>query len=635
MALAVGLLLVTLRTGAAGLPAELVSRKPEFHSFQLSASGSKVAYIRVGDDDLNSLIIFDLTSGEKRGVAGTTAYDVGGFAWVGDDQVVLTLTEDKLYGVGIYVYNTQTGRLAELRGFKNSNSGSYIMSVPRDRENRVIAATPGEDSFIEELTTKFDTKTRGFIGIASPVKRSYSPPKGRIRGYSSNVAGEPAIALVFEDDGFYYPYLLDQGDESWSRIPLNSEETPILSISADNQLAWVARRTADGGSALHPYDLITHEIQPAVYSDEDYDLATASLYLDQTGRELQGISYHRVRRHNVWFDDALRKIHERLQEALPGHDIVLTDRTEKRTKGLFVAVSSTDPGQYFLADLEDGGIKHVAAAAPWLEGVPLSPAASFNFKSRDGLELQAYLTLPTNPEAKKPYPLMVLGHGGPWARDRWRYDGEVQFLASRGIAVVQPNYRGSTGFDYAITVKDRFDFLKMHDDVTDAVKTLIRGGYADPERVGIMGASFGGYLAIAGAAWEPDLYRCAISNVGVFDWKMLLSDSRRESYISHDWFKKNIGDDPEKLQAFSPLHSADQIRCPVFIAHGRQDIRVDISQSVRLERALKSRGVPHETYYEGDSAHGFSAAEAQKEYLAAVDRFLDQYFFGGSSSDSL
>ena len=256
--------------------------------------------------------------------------------------------------------------------------------------------------------------------------------------------------------------------------------------------------------------------------------------------------------------------------------------------------------------------------------------ASFNFTARDGLEMQAYLTLPTNEGAQRPYPLMVLGHGGPWARDTWGFSGEVQFLASRGIAVLQPNYRGSTGFDYDITIKDRFDFRKMHDDVTDAVQTLVRGGIADPEMLGVMGASFGGYLAIAGAAWEPDLYRVAITNVGVFDWDMLIADSRRESYIMHDWIVKNVGSDPAAVERFSPMNQVDDIKIPIFIAHGRQDIRVDISQSIRLERALKSRGIPHETYYEGDSAHGFASAEAQQAYLEELDGFLNRHFFGGT-----
>jgi dipeptidyl aminopeptidase/acylaminoacyl peptidase len=606
----------------------MAARKSQLSGFRLSPSGNHVAYTRVSDDDLMSLMVFDMAKGEQRGVAGTKAYEVGSYRWVNDRELVLTLAEDKIRTVGIYVYDVKKGRLSELLEFKTSNTGSIIMGVPRHRDNRVITYTPGEDGVIQEVTTKFNKKNRSFASNKSPLKRTYSPPEGRIRGYSADVHGEPAIGMVFEE-GIERAYILNAKDESWTKIPLDMRDTPIMRVAADHQKAWIVKRTEDGGSALHTYDLVDMEWGPAVYSDPKYDLSSAIIYLDEDGQELQGVSYFKVRRESFWFDEKLQATYDRLAQALPQHDIVLASRTHDRTKALYVAVSSTDPGQYFHVDYTTDEIKHVSSAAPWLEGQPLSPVASFNFKARDGLEMQAYLTLPTDPNAKKPYPLMVLGHGGPWARDQWRYDGEVQFLASRGIAVLQPNYRGSTGFSYDISEKDKFDFRKMHNDVTDAVQKLVRGGYVNPDRIGIMGASFGGYLAIAGAAWEPDLYRVAITNVGVFDWELLMSDSRRESLLMQEWFKSNVGSDPEKLKAFSPIHSADNIRCPIFIAHGRQDIRVDISQSVRLERKLKSRRIPHETYYEGDSAHGFSAAEAQTEYLTAVDGFLQEHFLDG------
>ena len=608
------------------LPADLLAKKPEFTSVQISPEGNAVAYMRINDDDLMSLEVMDLATGKKQGVAGTENYDVGGFLWIDEEHLALILMEDKLYGVGVYVYDRETARLGAIA--ERGRGASSLVGVPENRKNRLIAATTGENGVMVELATNVDTKNSRFASNTDPVRRSYSPPTGRVQGYSTDVTGEPILATVF-DDGINRVHILNSEDETWRELPLDMEETPILAVAADQNLAWIVRRTERGGTSLHHYDMTTETFGPALYSDPDYDIGTGSLILNQDGTELQGITYHQVRRHTAWFDEALESAHSRLTGALQGYDVTMSSRSRDGQRVIFVAQSSTEPGQYFLADLQTDQIQHLAASSPWLEGKPLSPMASFNFKARDGLELQAYLTLPTVEGAQKPYPLMVLGHGGPWARDTWSFNAEVQFLASRGIAVLQPNYRGSTGFNYDITIKDRFDFRKMHDDVTDAVQTLIRGGIADPDRIGTMGASFGGYLAIAGAAWEPDLYRVAITNVGVFDWDMLISDSRRESYIFYDWLMKNVGNDPEAVERFSPLKQVDDIEIPIFIAHGRQDIRVDISQSIRLERALKARGIPHETYYEGDSAHGFAAAEAQAAYLSEVDGFLQEYFFGG------
>ncbi len=614
---------------AAELDPNTLARKPEFASVQLSPEGKSIAYLRINDEDLISLEVLDLATSEKRGVSGTENSDVGAFDWVSERELVVLLTRDKLYTLGVFIYDLKTGRLAKLRDFTTTRSAASIVGIPRNRKNRLVTATVGENGVLEELTTRFDMNSRTWSSDGTAVKRSYSPPAGRVQAYVADVTGEPALALLFED-GTSVGYLLDARDETWTRLPLDLEETPIQAISADQQLAWVTRFTSDGGTALHTYDLVKKEMGPVVFSDPDYDLSTSRLMLDKSGRKLQAVTYHKVRRHTEWFDDKLASAHARIAGAFQGYDVVAIDRSRDRNKVVFAAMSSTEPGQYFLADLQTDAIQHLAAASPWLEGLPLSSVASFEFTARDGLKMQAYLTLPTTPDAKRPYPLMVLGHGGPWARDTWRFDAEVQFLASRGIAVLQPNYRGSTGFNYDISRRDRFDFRKMHDDVTDAVNTLVKGGIADPNKLGIMGASFGGYLAVAGAAWEPDLYRVAITNVGVFDWDMLISDSRRESYIFYDWLMKNIGSDPEKVEAFSPLNQVDDIQIPVFIAHGRQDIRVDISQSIRLERALRARDVPHETYYEGDSAHGFAAAEAQAAYLTALDGFLDRFFFGGT-----
>ncbi len=631
-ALRVGLFTLVAGCGVAAaslsatpLSAELASRKPEFLNVSLSPDGTAIAYQRIGDDDLMSLEILDLASGEKKGVAGTENFDVGSYSWIDDQRLVVLLTEDKIFGVGIYVFDRKSGRLAEIRN--RTESPARLVSIPRDRTQRVIASTYGETAVLMELASNIDLKNRSFGSTMETVKKTYpAPPEGRVQGYVPNVAGEPALASVFLDET-NRAFLLDREEATWTLLPLDLEETPILAVSEDGSTAWVARRAPDGGSSIYRYNLRRLRFGKEVYHDPDYDLAAARLVLSRDGKELQGIQYSQVRAVAKWFDADLAAAHERLSTALQGYDVLMLDRSEDQQRAVFIAKSSTDPGQYFLADLKSGGIQHIAGAAPWLEGVPLSPAMSFNYKARDGLSLQAYLTLPTDPEAKKPYPLVVLGHGGPWARDTWNYDGEVQFLASRGFAVVRPNYRGSTGFRTEVSVDDRFDFRKMHDDVTDAVQALIRNGLADPDKVGIMGASFGGYLAIAGAAWEPELYAFAITNVGVFDWDMLIADSRRESYIFYHWLMKNVGSNPEAVERFSPLNQVDEIRCPVFIAHGRKDIRVDISQSVRLERALKSRGVPHMTYYEGDSAHGFAAAEAQTAYLQKVDEFLQSYFF--------
>ena len=211
------------------------------------------------------------------------------------------------------------------------------------------------------------------------------------------------------------------------------------------------------------------------------------------------------------------------------------------------------------------------------------------FKTRDGRKLDAYVTLPAGASKENPPPLVVLSHGGPWVRDNWGFNGEVQFLASRGYAVLQTNYRGSPGYGWMFPKSDEWDFRKMHDDVTDATKALIASGLVDGSRVAIMGGSFGGYLALSGVVNEPTLYRCAVAISGVFDWEQLIRDNKYYQYDSDNYARllRKLGDpkrDPKRFDAISPVRHVDQVRVPVFVSHGGDDPVVDISQSKRLIR---------------------------------------------------
>ncbi len=227
--------------------------------------------------------------------------------------------------------------------------------------------------------------------------------------------------------------------------------------------------------------------------------------------------------------------------------------------------------------------------------------------TRDSITLHGYLTKPLNGTA--PYPTVVLLHGGPHARDYWGFDPEVQLLAKHEYAVLQVNYRGSTGFGREISNKNKFEYHKMYLDVIDATKYLIRNGTADPKRIAVMGTSFGGYLSISCVSNEPDLYCCAVSNAGVFDWKRHVRFKRLKSnnYV-YDLLKSNLGGENSKnyLEDISLFKKAENIKVPVFLGGGSDDRNVSISQSYKLAQILSRNGVKIERYIKGGEGHGFS-----------------------------
>jgi dipeptidyl aminopeptidase/acylaminoacyl peptidase len=291
--------------------------------------------------------------------------------------------------------------------------------------------------------------------------------------------------------------------------------------------------------------------------------------------------------------------------------------------------SDVSPGTFYLYDKRAGKIEWLADSMPWLDPKKLSPVKPVRYKARDGLEIPAYLTVPRGASGKD-MPMVVMIHGGPWVSgDHWRFNPEVQFLASRGYAVLQPNFRGTTRYGWKHFSSSFKQWgLAMQDDITDGVRWAIDQGIADPKRICIYGASYGGYAAMMGLAKTPELFKCGINYVGVTDLPLFLtiswSDYAYSDFVSYG-AKTMVGDvdrELDQLKKTSPTELAANIQAPVLMAYGAEDRRVPIEHGNRMKAALDRAGKKYQWMVGAGEGHGFRDMRNQEMFYGAMEKFL-------------
>jgi dipeptidyl aminopeptidase/acylaminoacyl peptidase len=363
---------------------------------------------------------------------------------------------------------------------------------------------------------------------------------------------------------------------------------------------------------------------------EDPDADITSTYTDSNTGAIVGVYVSGGKTSMHWLEPSAQKRYDVLQRSFTDRQVSISGWTADGTKTLAQVQTASSPPMYYLVDFTTHRADVAGEEYPALAGVPLGELKEITYKARDGTEIPAYLTAPAGKPATN-VPLVVLPHGGPNARDYPRFDWLVQFLASRGYAVLQPEFRGSTGFGDAFREAGYRQWGgRMQDDVTDGVHAMIDQGVADPRRICIVGASYGGYAALAGAAFTPDLYACAASINGVTDLPALM----REQVHIYDWtlstslseWKARIGapNDPN-LAAKSPINSVKSITIPVLIVYGTGDSVVPNEQSERMARALRAAGKSVTTTTLQGEDHWLSRADTRVQVLRELDRFLKDH----------
>src|SRR5690348_3997919 len=314
-----------------------------------------------------------------------------------------------------------------------------------------------------------------------------------------------------------------------------------------------------------------------------------------------------------------------LMQQFPGEDVQFVSSTRDGSKSVVYVSSDVDPGTFYLFDRGTRKLSALLHNASWIAPVQMASKQPFEFAARDGLKLQGYLSYPPGREKTKNLPMVVYVHGGPYGvRDWWNYDPDVQAMALQGYVVLQVNFRGSGGYGYDFQKSGWMQWGgKMQDDVTDATRWAIAQGIADPGRICIYGASYGGYAALEGAVKEPDLYKCAIGYVGIYDLSLMYKrGDTPESTGGRKYLERVLGTDDAVLAQHSPIDQLDRLKAKVMLIVGGEDGRVPAIQGQNMRSALRKRGMPCEWLYEPKETHGFYKEENVTELYTRVDAFL-------------
>jgi acetyl esterase/lipase len=464
---------------------------------------------------------------------------------------------------------------------------------------------------------------RSMLKIAS----TYPSPTGGVPGgYLADKDGELAFAFTYRDGA---ETLQRWADGKWQACPVNLDEVEVLGPGDRPGELMVACRGGPGRPGpMRRLDAATGRLGGIVYQDSHYDIGGGRLYRDPVSHRVLGIQYNRLNPESAWFDPGFRALQSRFEGTFPGEGVRILGSDRRERRFVVETFSDVDPGAFYLVDLGGNSVKLLGRAAPWMDPRRMRPMHSFSYRARDGVVVEAYLTLPAGTAKGRPAPLVVFPHGGPWLRDAWGFNPWVQFLASRGYAVFQPNYRGSPGYTWRYPEGDKYDFVKMRNDVTDGVSALVESGLVDPGRMAIFGESFGGYLALCGAAFEPGLYRCAITLSGVSDWGNEMAELRSND-DSEDpellFLERHLGDpkkDRARFDEISPLRHVDRIRIPIFVYHGWDDPIAAIDESTRLVDALDDHHVPYEKHFSVDEEHGLSHFVDAMEVFGSIEALL-------------
>lgn len=606
------------------IPREVLFGNPVKTSPQVSPDGGRMAYLAPVDNVLN---VWVKTIGQLDDKAVTTDTNRGirRYFWAADSKHIMYLQDVggnenwRLYGV-----NLDNAEVSDLTPYENVQ----VQIVDRNKNfpNELLIAINKENPQLHDVY---------HLDLTTNELKLVARNSGNIIQWTTDANFKVRGAMASNPEGGFDLLVRETENSNWDKILTwdseNSLSSGALTFAKDGTSIYLQDSRDVNAGRLVKLDLATKEIS-VIAEDPQYDVGNVMIHPDTY--EIQAVSFTKAR--NEWhvLDETIKGDFDAIGKMDRG-DFFITDRDNADDTWIVGFTKDNGPVAYYAYDRNSKTGEFLFDQRPELKKYKLAEMEPVSFTSRDGLTIHGYITYPIGKD-KKNLPLVLNVHGGPWARDVWGYDSEAQWLANRGYACLQVNFRGSTGYGKEfLNAGDKEWGGKMHNDLVDAVKWAQEQSIADPQKTAIYGGSYGGYSALVGATFTPELFRCAVDIVGPSNLITWITTIPPYWASFRALLYKRVGNpdtEAEFLESRSPLFRVDQIKIPMLIAQGANDPRVKKEESEQIVEAMKKNGIEYEYLLFPDEGHGFARPENRLKFYAAAEKFLAKHL-GGRHED--
>jgi dipeptidyl aminopeptidase/acylaminoacyl peptidase len=601
------------------IPLEDFFKNPEKSRYQISPDGKYFSFMAPYEKRMN-IFVQEIGKDSAVRLTSETDRDISNYFWKNPTRILFLKDTGgdenfRLYGVNV-----------------DGSNLKCFTDFPKVRTELFDQMDNFPDEVLIGLNKRNPQVFDPFrLNIVTGEMKQLAENPGNIQGWMMDHDGKLRVATAIVDGVNTQILYRDKETDKFKPVLTTSFKDQVNPVffTFDNKNVYAISNLGRDKAAVVEFDIANGKEIKTLYENPDYDIT--GLDYSKKRKVLTDASYESWKIENYYFDPETKKVFDRVQKEVGNLNIVIPWSTKEEDKFIVRAYSDRSLGAYYIYDKTADKLTKIADIGPWLKEDELAQMNPVEYKSRDGLTIHGYLTLPNGytMETAKNLPVVVNPHGGPWARDSWFFNPEIQFLANRGYAVLQMNFRGSTGYGKKFWEASFKQWgLTMQDDVTDGVKWLADKGIADPKKVAIYGGSYGGYTTLMGIVKDPDQYAAAVDYVGVSNMFTFMNTIPPYWKPMLDMFHEMVGD-PKKdsmlLASVSPALNTDKIKTPLFIAQGANDPRVNKAESDQIVEALKKRGVKVEYMVKDNEGHGFHNEENRFDFYRAMEKFLGEH----------